>query len=1119
MYGAEEGDLSLVTAVGATVGSPSVVGSIASPAGLSGAFHYRCSAAATQQEITLPLAWGSGGSAIDNTEGLSDAHILIGVRVRLAQTVPEGSGLAGAILLVIDESDATIAEVRVNAVGDLQLFGVPATAVHTETAPLTNATEHSIEFAFEHADSGAWEFWLDGVSLSSGATGDFSGTSTDDPYRLTLRGQDSDWTASGNTDFDDIYVVSHSSTLQGNNLGPSEVFAYQGQAATATSDNTSGSALNISDGTTEWQVTGQTPLTSSNWAGHDAAGPRCGTLFDTNAVSNNGHDGGPSSGPYTVDGTIQGVFLLGVYQRGTGGGTTHYMSARPGTGLIHRAITMDAIANSSDSWRGIATEDTGNFVPTADEDFLMGFEIAGAKNLEIRDQWALLLHTPATGSSFAEIIPAAALVITTLVPTVTAPFLVVVPAATLTLSTFAPLPVVNTPVEVPTATLTLSTFAPDVAAPFIVEVPATSLSLNTLVPTVTAPFLVEVPATSLTLSTFAPTAVVSEALVITVPAATLTLSTLVPTVTAPFLVEIPAATLTLSTLVPTITAPWAVEVPATSLALSTLVPTVLISDFFGVTVPATALVLSTLVPTVTTPFLVEVPATSLSLSTLVPTITAPFLVEVPATSLTLSTLVPTVTTPFLVDVPATSLTLSTLVPTITAPFLVEVPVATLTLTTYAPTAVVLDALASGSQVSTASEVDLVGADALTEKTAMQLTVDISNMVSGDAVIFRMYRKVRTGGSVILADTLVVTFDDMPTGIDVVDMRPHLSPYEARFTVQRTAGSDRTYDYQVNAVNMRAGPPELTLVTSPPSSSVGVTIPAATMILSTLAPTVLAPFVVEVPATALTLSTLIPTITAPFVVEVPATTLTLSTLVPTVLAPFLVEVPATSLTLSTLVPTVTAPFLVEVPTTTLTLSTYAPDVAVTAGDDFQVTVPVATLTLSTLVPTVLSPFIVVVPATSLTLSTLAPLLVFGEFINVPVATLTLTTYVPTVLAPFIVVVDATTLTLATFAPDVEATETGITIEVPVTSLVLTTYVVTVTAPWAVTVDATALALTTYAPIARPGVIIIIGLAVLLLETWRPIATFGEGFWDLNTHDPVPSTVWDLTPTPPIELQEP
>ncbi len=111
----------------------------------------------------------------------------------------------------------------------------------------------------------------------------------------------------------------------------------------------------------------------------------------------------------------------------------------------------------------------------------------------------------------------------------------------------------------------------------------------------------------------------------------------------------------------------------------------------------------------------------------------------------------------------------------------------------------LDALASDSQASTTSEVDLAGAAALTEKVAMQLSVDVSNMISGDIVLFKMYRKVRTGGASFLVDIMEVDLDELPAGTDVVEMDPHLSPYEARFTIQRTAGSDRTYNYEVNEV--------------------------------------------------------------------------------------------------------------------------------------------------------------------------------------------------------------------------------------------------------------------------------------------------------------------------------
>ncbi len=397
LYGAEEGDLSLVTAVGATVGSPTVQGSIASPAGRSGAFHYRCNAASTIEEISLPLAWGSGGAAIDNTGGITDEHFLIGAAIKPSDVTATTSEL---ILQIEDENDAVIVAVSFND-DDIRLLNDLGGSLDLATAALSANTWVYVEVAFQHDNSSPWEWWIDGVSQGTG-TSSFQADGANDPYRVTLRGRT---TGEGTTDFDDIYVVSHSSTLQGNNLGPSEVFAYQVGINSGTADSgltTNDDTIDISSNPPSsnlWSRSGRTPLDSTAWSGYGANPSDGARIFDEDSDVD-GHDSGPvdndgdgSHAGYDVTGTIQGAMWVGVYQRGTGGSSTHILwYGEGGTPLFN--ISMDTIANSTDTWRAVVSEHATP-VPTSSESFAMGAGTTGAQDIEIREQWAFLLHTPA----------------------------------------------------------------------------------------------------------------------------------------------------------------------------------------------------------------------------------------------------------------------------------------------------------------------------------------------------------------------------------------------------------------------------------------------------------------------------------------------------------------------------------------------------------------------------------------------------------------------------------------------------------------------------------------------------------------------------------------------------
>ncbi len=386
--GFETGGTNLAQAI---QGAPSILGSIASPAGRSGAFALRCNPAATQEQYDTWGGWGSGGTPGDGAGN----HYLVGAGVRFSDLAP---GTEYAFMTMIDGAASITARLFIEADGDLRFEDIDSVLL-TEAAPFTVDAFHYPEVAFGHinATNTPWEVWLDGVSLGTGNDDFFDVTGSLNTVRLGGAGA-----GDGNVDFDDIYIVGHSSTLQGNNLGPSEVFAYQGQAADATADFGTANLNITSGGSPLWSDAAQTPLTSSTWSGYDGSDTG-GTYFDTDAISNAGHGKGPTGGAYTLDGIIQGAMWFGIYQRGTGGGTDHILLYGNDAETV-LFITMDSIANNSDTFRAVVSE-SANAVPLSSETLAMGGQTTGAQDLEFREQWAFILHTPVVASDVFPLLP------------------------------------------------------------------------------------------------------------------------------------------------------------------------------------------------------------------------------------------------------------------------------------------------------------------------------------------------------------------------------------------------------------------------------------------------------------------------------------------------------------------------------------------------------------------------------------------------------------------------------------------------------------------------------------------------------------------------------------------
>lgn len=76
------------------------------------------------------------------------------------------------------------------------------------------------------------------------------------------------------------------------------------------------------------------------------------------------------------------------------------------------------------------------------------------------------------------------------------------------------------------------------------------------------------------------------------------------------------------------------------------------------------------------------------------------------------------------------------------------------------------------------------------------TVDLTNMAAGDVVLLKLYKKVLSGGSLVLVDQS--TFNGVQAAPCALSLT-YESLYEIKFTLYQTAGSSRTFPWTVDQV--------------------------------------------------------------------------------------------------------------------------------------------------------------------------------------------------------------------------------------------------------------------------------------------------------------------------------
>lgn len=108
----------------------------------------------------------------------------------------------------------------------------------------------------------------------------------------------------------------------------------------------------------------------------------------------------------------------------------------------------------------------------------------------------------------------------------------------------------------------------------------------------------------------------------------------------------------------------------------------------------------------------------------------------------------------------------------------------------APVITTLLSAGSGTTTTDGTEQELSAATAAGG--VYQLDVDCTNMVDGDSVTFKIYKKALSSGTRRLFESYSIS----DGGKGVISFGPFPTAGDIRFTIQRTAGTDRAYPWGI-----------------------------------------------------------------------------------------------------------------------------------------------------------------------------------------------------------------------------------------------------------------------------------------------------------------------------------
>lgn len=100
---------------------------------------------------------------------------------------------------------------------------------------------------------------------------------------------------------------------------------------------------------------------------------------------------------------------------------------------------------------------------------------------------------------------------------------------------------------------------------------------------------------------------------------------------------------------------------------------------------------------------------------------------------------------------------------------------------------------SGTTTTDGTEQTLVDLSSATTPGIYKLVFDTRNMASGNTTILRVYKKAKVGGTLsLLSETTYTDAQDPP--LKEIDGLTCALGIELKITLERTAGTDRAYDW-------------------------------------------------------------------------------------------------------------------------------------------------------------------------------------------------------------------------------------------------------------------------------------------------------------------------------------
>lgn len=186
----------------------------------------------------------------------------------------------------------------------------------TGSTTISANTWYFVEAYVERNNSGAAEFWVDGVSQGTTTGQDFNAVTGTPAIRLL---------GPVTTYQDDIYCIS-GATAGTDRLGGCEVYSYRSTLNSSSPDV--GNSLN--SGT--WLNTQEMPWDTSAEATYTTAAAK--GVIKTDDAGGSAGTGGPNTDA-NITGTIKAIRLPMMMNRDGGGGTDHYMHLGRTTGSVH----------------------------------------------------------------------------------------------------------------------------------------------------------------------------------------------------------------------------------------------------------------------------------------------------------------------------------------------------------------------------------------------------------------------------------------------------------------------------------------------------------------------------------------------------------------------------------------------------------------------------------------------------------------------------------------------------------------------------------------------------------------------------------------------------------------